>query len=298
MSCDLNYFLKRVLPILSIVTSLVLMYAFLLRGFTANKASLPTVFPTTWNPAVHVNISLSVLTFDPVAGVISLQIDADVFSFPAGYFDFTRGVMLRNISFVCGQKIVSWPASMPYTPLSCGVPITSGLVSWYPMDSYTVDTVFSVFDEQSTSIALDLGLSVSTANVFGYTFSVSLNPSQTAAVGRWPISFLVSRSTLFRIYPVFVMIALLLFVCVTGSITVALVVFKWRRVEPGLLSMFGLIIFALPALRNSVPLAPPVGSLLDYASFFWSMLIAVVQFCALFLRYSLDRAQLRARKRV
>ena len=41
-------------------------------------------------------------------------------------------------------------------------------------------------------------------------------------------------------------------------------------------AMFSGLIFALPSFRNSMPLAPPFGSLSDWISFFWAESFAVI----------------------
>ncbi len=77
------------------------------------------------------------------------------------------------------------------------------------------------------------------------------------------------HSNFFIIYPVFVMFAMwgvFIFLFLLLMVTVVL---RIRKVEPPLFALCAAMIFALPSLRNSIPLQPPLGVLVDWGSFFW-----------------------------
>lgn len=52
-----------------------------------------------------------------------------------------------------------------------------------------------------------------------------------------------------------------------------------RRIEVTLIGALGAMIFALPALRNALPGAPPLGVRADILIFFWAELGAVIALC-------------------
>jgi hypothetical protein len=52
-----------------------------------------------------------------------------------------------------------------------------------------------------------------------------------------------------------------------------------RRIEVTLVGALGAMIFALPALRNSMPGAPPLGVRADILFFFWAELGAIIALC-------------------
>jgi hypothetical protein len=49
-----------------------------------------------------------------------------------------------------------------------------------------------------------------------------------------------------------------------------------RRIEVSLAGVLGAVIFALPALRNALPGAPPFGVRADLLIFFWAELAAII----------------------
>ena len=52
-----------------------------------------------------------------------------------------------------------------------------------------------------------------------------------------------------------------------------------RRIEVTLVGALGAMIFALPALRNALPGAPPLGVRADMLIFFWAELGAIIALC-------------------
>jgi hypothetical protein len=58
-----------------------------------------------------------------------------------------------------------------------------------------------------------------------------------------------------------------------------------RKVEFGLLGYFGGLLFAFPALRNSQPGTPPIGTFGDFLSFFWVEVILALCLFAIMMKY-------------
>ena len=48
------------------------------------------------------------------------------------------------------------------------------------------------------------------------------------------------------------------------------------------------LLFALPSIHSTMPSAPAFGSVIDFASFFWAMLVAILCFVYSTLRYVWD----------
>lgn len=70
---------------------------------------------------------------------------------------------------------------------------------------------------------------------------------------------------------------LVMMVC---ALTISSLVFLGvRRIEVTLIGALGAMIFALPALRNALPGAPPLGVRADILIFFWAELGAVIALC-------------------
>ena len=52
-----------------------------------------------------------------------------------------------------------------------------------------------------------------------------------------------------------------------------------RRIEVTLVGALGAMIFALPAVRNALPGAPPLGVRADILIFFWAELGTIIALC-------------------
>jgi hypothetical protein len=64
------------------------------------------------------------------------------------------------------------------------------------------------------------------------------------------------------------------------ALTIGSLVFVgYRKIEVSLAGALGAIIFALPALRNALPGAPPLGVRADVLIFFWAELAGIVALC-------------------
>eukprot|EP00455_Lapot_gusevi_P035902 TRINITY_DN3979_c0_g3_i2.p1 TRINITY_DN3979_c0_g3~~TRINITY_DN3979_c0_g3_i2.p1 ORF type:complete len:116 (-),score=34.88 TRINITY_DN3979_c0_g3_i2:300-605(-) len=68
-----------------------------------------------------------------------------------------------------------------------------------------------------------------------------------------------------------------------------MVVIRYKKTDnPALLGFFACVIFALPSLRNSLPHNPPLGILIDFASFFWAEVVAMLALLLISIRFAVD----------
>ncbi|HJQ23401.1 MAG TPA: DUF4436 family protein [Blastocatellia bacterium] len=95
-------------------------------------------------------------------------------------------------------------------------------------------------------------------------------------VGYTGIEMKISRSSTVVFFSTFVMILML---CLT-LVAIIMMLRFWlggRKVELGAMSLYGAMLFAFPAMRNSQPGVPPLGTYSDFISFFWAeSLIAIL----------------------
>jgi len=153
----------------------------------------------------------------------------------------------------------------------------AGEQSAYPFDDYTgVILVFmdayEVADDGSITSTADLPLALSaTGSVSGWntaaTFSEAADGEHAST-----LDFTRAFST-----QAFAILILVMSVILAGLALTAGVLMKTRRriVEATLLSWSAALVFALPALRNFMPNAPPIGAAIDIYVFLWVMVAAV-----------------------
>ena len=137
-----------------------------------------------------------------------------------------------------------------------------GSVTDYPLDHYTAELYFDAFAGHR-----EVPLHISLREID--PFFVTRLKRTFALSGAWLLNVRVSRSRGTFILTWFIMIAMwALALAVLGA---AQVLIRRRQgiVWPSL-GWMAATLFALIGMRNAAPGSPPIGSLIDYASFFWA----------------------------
>ncbi|BBY63661.1 DUF4436 family protein [Mycolicibacterium helvum] len=136
-----------------------------------------------------------------------------------------------------------------------------GAVTDYPFDRYTGRLEVHAYNAENADFPVSLTV-LNTDPFFGINTKADASPNGGAAVNLG-----VYRSMPTLIFAVFVMVLML--GLAIGALVAAFYVLHWRR---GLIfpacSMMAAILFALIPLRNAVPGNPPIGSIIDFGSFF------------------------------
>jgi hypothetical protein len=136
-----------------------------------------------------------------------------------------------------------------------------GVVTDYPFDRYAGRVeVHALSADKDLPVALTV---VNTDPFFGITAAADPTEDGTGAAANLGIY----RSMPTLIFGVFVMVLML--GLALAAVVAAFYLLHWRR---GLIfpacSMMAAILFALIPLRNAVPGSPPIGSIIDFGSFF------------------------------
>ncbi|TPX63751.1 hypothetical protein SpCBS45565_g06375 [Spizellomyces sp. 'palustris'] len=83
-------------------------------------------------------------------------------------------------------------------------------------------------------------------------------------------------------------VLLTIFMWVLSLLMMTLAVSVWvrgRKVEPPTIAVSISMLFALPSIRNSQPLAPPIGTTVDVVGFFWNMVLVAIAAALLLVNY-------------
>jgi Domain of unknown function (DUF4436) len=216
----------------------------------------------------RVNITAWLTKVDPSAETVSISITevrpmgtlADEQGFYRDDATFYSLTSLQNVSTPLKKGDV-------YPPLIDQRVQMSGLATDYPFDRYHVSTEFHV-DGGPDDGELPVAVTLYSTDPF---FAVTPSYGDTEG-GGVDIELDMRRSTPTLVYATFVMV-LMLGLAVAAS-TAAYYCVRWRK---GLLfpacSMMAAMLFALVPLRNAVPGSPPIGSVIDFASFFIAAII-------------------------
>lgn len=146
----------------------------------------------------------------------------------------------------------------------------NGKVTDYPFDRYTSLMELRV-------VTADGDLAPTSVTVYNNDSFIKVNAIEDPMLGPIEgtgidVSVQIQRSTPMVVFAVFIMILML--GLALAAVTAAYFVLRWRRgLVFGACSMMAGILFALIPLRNAVPGGPPIGSVIDYASFFIAEII-------------------------
>ena len=136
-----------------------------------------------------------------------------------------------------------------------------GTATDYPFDRYTSDIELHVVDADGNE--LPTAITVLNTDAF---FQVSMAQASAPSGGTW-INLNIHRSMPTLVFAVFIMV-LMLGLALAAAVAAHYVLYWKRGLVWGACSMLAGILFAVIPLRNAVPGDPPIGSIIDFGSFF------------------------------
>ena len=146
----------------------------------------------------------------------------------------------------------------------------------YPLDVYTVDLPYAatIGDPILNANAKSLPW---TAYAYGamHNYRFNLTFSQDKSNSVVTLTIVVKRAPTTIVFSVFIVL-LMWFLSMSAFIIAFQARFRMRDVPAPLLAVFVSLLFALPAMRNTQPAVPPIGTLLDSVSLFWNMFLVAV----------------------
>lgn len=234
-----------------------------------------------------------IVSADPVKGDVIVRIEF----VPEGAFTSDDGATLNRdlqfyVSSATGKQIYEFPKGKRMNPVEATVDMYEGEPMDYPFDQHKAQlTYYFDFQEPATAhadkpaaaskaedaateeasdaaeddatipIALNLHGSVS-----GLKIDAVKSKESTDEVVSLDLS--ITRAHTAKFFSVFIMCAMWLL-----TAAVLLLVFnvatRRKNIEVSMFSFLGALLFAFPALRNSQPGTPPIGTLGDFLAFFW-----------------------------
>ncbi len=157
----------------------------------------------------------------------------------------------------------SFAAGGMMTPRTLPVALEGGDVSQYPFDSYSALFGVRVLTGDGAAVP---SVVVADGSMHGY--SVDIARSTREPNGGNDLTISASRAPATLIFAGFIML-LMWTVTLLALLLSAKLIRTSAAIDTPLISLFGVLLFAFTALRNSMPNAPALGALADYLSYFW-----------------------------
>jgi hypothetical protein len=179
-----------------------------------------------------------------------------------------RGGQVEHVQIRAGQLLPE---------ITFGFDLHEGDVRDYPLDRYVSLMTLAASERAQDGNEKSLPIHVTAwEGVLGFDVRAKSVSSQRSE--ELQLQFAVSRTgavSFFGVAMYGAMLVMMLCALIIGS----LVFVGIRRIEVALVGALAAVIFALPALRNALPGAPPLGVRADIFIFFWAELGAVIALC-------------------
>lgn len=228
-----------------------------------------------------------IVSADPVKGDISVRLTFT----PHGSLLSADGVtlsrdLLLDVSSATGKNAYEFKKGKRMDPVEAIVEIFDGEPMEYPFDNHEAQLSF-YFEPAGAAAAADADKSIPVSfelhgSVSGLRIEAEYAKEHTD--DHVVVDLNLSRAPTAIFFSVFIMAAM-------WSLTLGVVclVFRvlagHRKIEISMFSFLGALLFAFPALRNSQPGTPPIGTLSDFLAFFWAEVLIALSLLAVVLTW-------------
>ncbi len=229
----------------------------------------------------RIDVSGRIVTADPVKGDIIVRLEF----VPHGNLAAGEGGGLARdlelyIASANGKNVHEFKKGKRMNPIEAVVEIYEGEPMDYPFDQHHAELNFSFAAPgggESVPVAVEMRGAVA-------GLRLDTEYAKENAPDHAVIDISVERASTAIFFSTFIMLAMWLLV-----IAVLFLVFRvlsgHRKIEISMFSFLGALLFAFPALRNSQPGTPPIGTLSDFIAFFWAEVIIALSLLAVVVRW-------------
>ncbi len=149
-----------------------------------------------------------------------------------------------------------------------------GTIARYPLDRYRLMLRIQAYEGADAETRRPVAEQVTVwEGVAGYR--IHTTQTSASAIGDLGLRFDIRRTDAYIFFALAAYVAMA--VVAACGLAISFLVFLGRRkVEATLTSALAALIFALPAMRNALPGAPPLGVRADLAVFLWAEIAAVI----------------------
>lgn len=229
----------------------------------------------------RIDVSGRIVTADPLKGDILVRLEFA----PHGNLVGADGATLARdlelyIASANGKNLQEFKKGKRMNPLETVLEIYEGEPMDYPFDEHTAELSFAFSGPggaEPVPAAVEMRGSVAGLRI-DTEYAKENTPEHPV------IDVTVERASTTIFFSTFIMIAMWLLV-IAVLFLVARVFAGHRKIEISMFSFLGALLFAFPALRNSQPGTPPIGTLSDFIAFFWAEVIIALSLLAVVVRW-------------
>ena len=229
----------------------------------------------------RIDAAVKIVSADPVKGDVVVRIDFT----PRGALTSDAGATINRdvelfVSSATGKQVHEFKKGKRITPVEAVLDIYDGDAMDYPFDEHQAQLAlyFDPTAPAGAATAEDADDEIPVAvELFGTVsgLDISAEKSKESAVDYPVIDITIQRAGTARFFSIFIMVAMWLLTIAVVFLVIHVLTGR-RKIEIGMFSFLGALLFAFPALRNSQPGTPAIGTYSDFLAFFWAeVLIAL-----------------------
>jgi Domain of unknown function (DUF4436) len=252
-------------------------YLAILHTFDLSESPSERTFGQGAETAQRIKIYLEPLSVDPVSDAMQFRVDVApdrelIGKHPnAPIHDLT---LILTTDDSIEERVIR--ANEPIAPETIRVSLAEGSIVAYPFDRYRFAVRVQAFGGGGTAseTAAPIAEEVTVwEGVLGYRLRALQSPEST--LGDIRLRFELRRATAHVFFALAAYGAMVVLAC--SALTISFLIFVgYRRPEATFIGALAALVFALPALRNAIPGAPPLGVRADLMVFLWVELAAVL----------------------
>ena len=196
---------------------------------------------------------------------------------PVGSFVKDRHFLTKpvRVVIVAGASVVdeTYEAGEIMPPQDVAVDL-DGDIAEFPRDRYAGTFQVNIVGQDRSPVQ-----SVLLADASAHGYQLTATDPISEINGGHDMTITAARSSATVVFGCFVMVLM----WALTALAVAMAVAEIRRKEPiegSLIGFLGVLLFAFPSIRNSIPNSPPLGVLSDFIAYFWCEFIIGVTLVA------------------
>ena len=286
---DTNKNLKNSVFIIIAIIVFIIAFIFVYNSYKKEGEKRSVFVESPSNNPDHINITAYIVSIDPIKGDMSVRLNFE----PRGSLANDRGFLNEEVDLfinsVTGKQQYIFEKNKIINPIEVTLNLYDGLVSDYPLDKHKAELIvvtsskMKKFEnpQETEEIALDNELNFS-GSVSGYKINAALDKESSESYTILNIDIARAGSVVF--FSFFVIVVMWILILMLMALLFTILVYG-RKIEIAMFTFSSAMIFAFPAFRNMMPLAPPIGAFPDYIAFFWAEAAAAITLIVLMLTW-------------
>jgi hypothetical protein len=214
----------------------------------------------------YVEVDARVGQIAPVGSTVTVRLDVHPHGIYATKIYSLSEAMSLEVAGVVGGH-VSYVANQQPEPVDASMELVGNL-SQYPFDSYRWFVAMAMTSGPKSSTIIPVRVVLSSTQ---HDWKVTPQLASVRTDGTVDINLFAHRSVgtvALALFEMFIMVAIAaIALCISYTAIAGHHELSW-----GLFGWLGAMLFALPAIRNTMPGVPGTGTLADYTVYFWALL--------------------------